>query len=129
MLAESLFHSVYSSLLAWLAFVGLVVATTASVPLVAWLVRRRLPSARRVSIPLEPVVFGVSQKALRSPRHAVLPHRPLLMTVLVAVLAMFVLPGIVALRGLGVAGLQVTIALVLPTLVVALHARQRNAVR
>jgi hypothetical protein len=47
----------------------------------------------------------------------------------VAVLTLFLLPGIVAIRELGVSGLQVAIGLVLPTLLVALHARQRNAAR
>ena len=44
----------------------------------------------------------------------------------IAVLALLVVCGITALRGLGVSGLQVAIGLVLPTLLVALHARQRN---
>ena len=126
MLAESPFSS---SLLAWSVFVVLVVVSAAAIPFVAWLLQRRLPLARRVPIPLEAVVFGISEQARRSPRHAVLQHRTLLTTAFIAVLAIFLLPGIAALRGLGVPGLQVAIGLVLPTLLIALHARQRNAVR
>lgn len=129
MLAESLSNSGSSSLLAWLVFVALVVASTAAIPLGAWVLRRRLPPAQRDSIPLDPVVFGVSQKIRRSPRHAVLQHRTLMMTASIAVLTLFLLPGILAIRELGVSGLQVAISLVLPTLLVALHARQRNVMR
>ncbi len=129
MLAESLSRSVSSAALGWLVFVVLIVTSAAVVPLAAWLLRRRLPLARRAPIPLQAVVFGTSQQARRSPRHAVLPHRTLVMAVLVAVLALFLLPGIVALRELGVAGLQTAIALVLPTLLVVLHARRRNESR
>ena len=81
------------------------------------------------SIPLEPVRFGISQETRRSPRHAVLLHRTLLTTALIAVLGCFLLPGIVAIRGLGVSGLQVTIGLVLPTRLGAFHARQRTVGR
>ena len=126
MLAESPF---ISSPLAWLVFVTLVVASAAAIPCLAWVVRRQLPLARRVPIPLEPIVFGFSPKARRSPRHAVLQHRSLMATAFIAVLALFLLPGIAAVRGLGVVGLQAAIGLVLPTLLVVLHARQRNALR
>jgi len=129
MLAESLVLSDSSSVLAWLVFVALVVLSAAAIPLCAWFLRRRLPLARRASIQLEPVAFGSSPKSLRSPRHAVLQHRTLMTTTFVAVLTVFLLPGIIAIRALGVAGLQVAIGLVLPTLLVALHARQRDTVR
>lgn len=127
MLAESLSLSNFSSLTAWLFFIVLLMASAAAVPLIAWFLRRRLPAPRRVSIPLEPVAFGSSPKSQRSPRHAVLQHRTLMTAAFIAVLALFLLPGIVAIRVLGVPGLQVAIALVLPTILVALHARQRNA--
>jgi len=129
MLAESLSLSGSYSLLAWSVFVVLVVASAAAIPLAAWMLRRRLPPAQRVSIPLEPVVFGISPKSRRSPRHAVLQHRTLMTTTVIAVLSLFLLPGILAIRALGVSGLQVAIGLVLPTLLVALHARARKAVR
>ena len=129
MLAESPFSSspLSSTALAWFVFVASVALSAGAIPLVAWALRRRLPSARRRPIPLEAVVFGVSPKTRRSSRHAILQHRLLMTRGLVAVLALFLLPGIIALRGLGVAGLQVAVALVVPTLLVALHARRRNA--
>jgi hypothetical protein len=129
MLAESLVLSESSSMLAWLVFVALVIGSAAAIPLCAWILRRRLPLARRASIPLDPVVFGSLPKSLSSPRHAVLQHRTLMTTTFVAVLTVFLMPGIIAMRVLGVAGLQVAIGLVLPTLLVALHARQRATVR
>jgi hypothetical protein len=129
MLAESLLLSDSSPLLAWLFFVALIVASAAAIPLAAWFLRRRVPELQRGSIPLEPVAFGSSPKSQRSPRHAALQHRTLMTTAFIAVLTLFLLPGIVAIRVLGASGLQVAFALVLPTLLVALHARQRNAVR
>jgi hypothetical protein len=133
MLAESLLRTISSSL-AWLIFVTLVLASASAIPLAAWFVRRRLTSSRGASsqgqkIALETVRFGTSQKARRSPRHAVAQHRVLMTSVLVAVLVMFVLPGVVSLPILGVQGLQVGLALVVPTLLIVLHARQRNLAR
>ncbi len=132
MLAESLSMSVpaaSSSVHVWWIFVVLVVGTLGAIPFAAWIVRRGLPVERRVAVRVEPVVFGTSQKTRRSPRHAVLQHRSLVLSIFAAVLVLFLLPGIVALRVLGVPGLQVAISLVVPTLMVALHARQRNATR
>lgn len=131
MLTESLSLSagLSESALAWLAFVAAAGASAAVVPLLAWFLRRQLPEARRARIPLEPVVFGASQKSLHSPRHAVLQHRTLITTVLACVLAVLVLPGLSALRSLGIPALQLAIGLVLPTFIVALHARQRDSTR
>lgn len=131
MLAESPFSPTLlsSSPWAWWVFIALVAVGAIAIPVLAWALRRRLPLAQRVPIPLEAVVFGTSQKARRSPRHAVLQHRLLMATAFVAVLALFALPGMLALHRLGVRGLQGTIALVVPTLLVALHARQRNVTR
>ncbi len=136
MLAESLSFSaeaasaeIARSALAWLVFVALAGMTATALPLLAWFLRRRLPEARRLPVALEPVAFGTSQKSLHSPRHAVLQHRTLMTTVLIALLALLVLPGLAALRMLGLTALQVAIGLVLPTFVVALHARQRDATR
>ena len=114
---------------AWLVFTALLVAASSAVPFLARCLRRRLPAVRRAPIPLEPVVFGHSPKARRSPRHAVRPHRTVMTTGFIAVLSLVVLTGIAALQTLGVAGLQVAIGLALPTLLVALHARQRNLQR
>jgi len=134
MLAESLSLSalpaaISESALAWLAFVALAGASAAALPLLAWFLRRQLPAAQRTQRRLEPVTFGRSPKSLHSPRHSVLQHRTLMTTVLVCVLAVLVLPGLIALRSLGVSALQVAIGLVLPTFVVALHARQRDSTR
>lgn len=129
MLAESLSLSDSSPLLAWLFFIALIVASAASIPLAAWFLRRRLPEVRRGAVPLEQVSFGSSPKSQRSPRHSVLQHRTLMTTAFIAVLALFLLPGIVAIRVLGVPGLQVGFGLVLPTLLVVLHARKRSALR
>jgi hypothetical protein len=133
MLAESLSSAATVSAaaasataLAWFVFLSLVLASAAAIPLFASILRSRLPAARRERVLLEPVVFGTSQKPRRSPRHAVLQHRTVMTTGFIAVLALLVVCGIVALRELGVSGLQVAIGLVLPTLLVALHARQRN---
>lgn len=128
MLAESPVFLVSASL-AWLVFVALFAIAVSAIPLVVWLVRCRLPQARRESISLEAVRFGASERARRSPRHAVLQHRSLIAALLLAVLVIFLLPGIVAMRALGVAGLQVAVAFVLPTFLVMLHARQRSLAR
>jgi hypothetical protein len=114
---------------AWLVFVVVAGATAAALPLLAWFLRRRLPEARRVRAPLEPVAFGDSQKSLHSPRHAVLQHRTLMTMALVCLLVVWVLPALGALRTIGLSALQVAIGLVLPTFVVALHARQRDRAR
>jgi len=134
MLAESLSLSALSaeiseSVLAWVVFVALAGACAAVIPVLTWFLRRQLPEARRAPIRLDPVAFGASQKSLHSPRHAVVQHRTLITTVLVAVLALLVLPGLGALRSLGLSAIQVAIGLVLPTFVVALHARQRDSTR
>ncbi len=73
-------------------------------------------------------ILGVTQTAVYAARNE-LQHRSLVLSALAAVLVLFLLPGIVALRGLGLHGLQVAIGLVVPTLMVVLHARQRNAPR
>jgi len=111
---------------AWLVFLCLILASAAVIPLLAVILRSRIPEARRERAALAPVVFGTSLKTRRSPRHAVLQHRTVMTTGFIAVLALFAVCGIAALRGLGLSGLQVAIGLVLPTLLVALHARQRN---
>lgn len=115
--------------LGWLVLLILIVGSAAATPVFVWLIRRQLPASRRRPIDLEPVAFGSSPKSLRSPRQAVLQHRTLVTTALVCVLAILVLPGVSVIRTLGLSALQVSIGLVLPTFVVALHARQRNSSR
>jgi hypothetical protein len=111
---------------AWLVLVLLVVASALALPLLAAILRRRLPRSPRDAEPLEPVAFGRSPKSRRSPRHAVSLHRTLMTTGFLAVLSLVVLTGVAALGSLGAAGFQIAIGLALPTLLVALHARQRS---
>lgn len=131
MLADSLSSTsqVSQSAPGWLVFAVLLATATAVIPCLAWALRRRLPVAARNPILLEPVDFGRSQLARRSPRHAVLLHRTLMLAAFIAVLAVVLLPAVAGLRARGAAGLELAIALVFPTLLVALHARQREARR
>lgn len=122
MLADSLSPSATG----FLVFVLLLVVSVGALPLVALGLRRLLPRTRRDPRPIEAVRFGVSQQTRRSPRHAILLHRSLLATAFIVLIGIFLVPCIVALRALGVEGLQVAIALVLPTLLVTLHARRRS---
>lgn len=96
------------------------------VPLLAGCLRSGLPVRRRARRPLEPVSFGSSQKAHRSPRHAVLLHRGLLGAFFMALVALFLVPAAAALRGLGTAVIPAAIAFALPMLLVTLHARRRS---
>ena len=109
-----------------LLFVCALLLGLAAVPSFAWLLRHALPRASRARIDVEPVHFGVSERARRSPRHAVLLHRALLTTAFLVPIALVLVPSIVALRALGPRGLQSAIALVLPVLLVTLHARRRS---
>lgn len=131
MLAEPLTSSpeISEIALAWLVFATLLACLAAGVPFIAWLLRRWLPDRERASIPLEPVAFGFSQKVRRSPRQPVLQHRTLMAAAFIGLLGLLVLPVLPVLEVLGVGAVQVTMAVVLPTLVVALHARQRDANR
>ena len=115
-----------AALFAWLVFCLLLVSGVAAMPVLARLVGRALPERSRGRLTLPPVRFGDSQKTQRSPRHAVLLHRVLLSTLVTCVLAMLLIPGITALPSLGVEGLQVALALVVPGVFVMLHARRRG---
>ena len=107
-------------------FVLLLLGLVASVPLLAGVVRRRLPVRPDSTRPLEPVSFGSSQKAHRSPRHAVLLHRGLMGAVFMALVALFLVPAAAALTALGVRVIPAAIAFALPMLLVTLHARRRS---
>ncbi len=140
MLAESL--STATSL-AWLVFTAGILSAVLLLPMAVWLVRRGLPSdamsaaeddssaseRRDGAIVLEPVTFGLSLRARRSPRHAVQQYRTLLAGIFSTLLAGVAWPGLVALPALGAPGLQVAMAFALPTLLVVLHARRRAASR
>jgi hypothetical protein len=108
-------------------FVGLLVAAAILVPVVASGVRRGLPDRRRGALLLEPVCFGSSQKARRSPRHAVLLHRGLVGSFFMALVALLLVPAAASLSVLGVAAIPTAMAFVIPTLLVTLHARRRSS--
>ena len=103
-------------------FLLIALAMLAAVPLAAAGLRRALPARRAATAPVEAIEFGVSQKARRSPRHAVLLHRGLLGAFFMALVALVLVPAAVSLRGLGVGGVQTGLWLVLPTLLVVVHA-------
>jgi len=107
-------------------FVALLLGLTASVPLIAGLLRRRLPVRPDSTRALEPVSFGSSQRAHRSPRHAVLLHRGLMGAVFMALVALFLVPAAAALGTLGARVIPAAIAFALPMLLVTLHARRRS---
>ncbi|MCP4905184.1 MAG: hypothetical protein GY910_09400 [bacterium] len=108
-------------------FVGLTVVAVTLVPCLAATLRRALPVRPRETRPLEPASFGHSQKARRSPRHAILLHRGLVGALFVALAALFLIPAAAALSAIGVAAIPSAMAFVLPTLLVTLHARHRTA--
>ena len=93
-------------LLAWLAFVGLLAVAVVAIPLAATLVRRALPAERRARIALEPIAFGHSPRAQRSPRQPVRMHRTLLATALLVLPALLVLLGVGVLQRDGLAAVE-----------------------
>jgi len=116
--------------IAWVGFVGLLGLLLAALPLSAALLRRALPAPRRAPIELEPALFGHSPLAQRSPRQSVRMHRTLLATAFLALPGLLVLVGVAPLRDgpseRGIAGVERALALVVPTLLVSLHARRRS---
>lgn len=113
-------------------FVLVSIAMLASVPALAACLRSALPprrawhesGPRAKPVRVEEVVFGGSQKARRSPRHAVLLHRALLGAYFMAVAALMLVPAALALRSLGPAVVSAALWLVLPVLLVTLHAER-----
>lgn len=118
--------SVDASAFGWVVFVLLIGIAVLGVPMAAALVRRGLPARARAKAKVDPMHFGSSQKVRRSPRHAVLLHRSLIVTLFIALVVFLLIPGVLAIRDLGVSAIQVGLALVLPTLLVTLHARRRG---
>jgi hypothetical protein len=112
---------------AWLCFVGLLGLALVAIPAVAAVVRRGLPDRRRARRTVEPIAFGHSPLAQRSPRQPVRHHRTLLATALLALPALLLLVGVEAIRGEGVSAVRSALALLLPALLVTLHARRRSA--
>jgi hypothetical protein len=112
--------------LAWLCFLGLLGLALIAIPVVAWLVRRGLPAEARRRVVVEPIAFGHSPLAQRSPRQPVRMHRTLLATAFLALPALVLLLGVGSLRRAGIDAVEGALALVLPSLLVTLHARRRS---
>ena len=118
--------SVDASAVGWVVFVLLIGIAVLGVPLAAALIRRGLPARARAKVAVAPMSFGSSQQVRRSPRHAVLLHRSLIVTLFIALVVFLLIPGVLAIRALGVSAIQTGLALVLPTLLVTLHARRQE---
>lgn len=109
----------------WLLLLFVVACASVWPAVLAAILRRRLPPDPRLETALEPVAFGRSPRVLRAPRHAVSSHRSLVTSVCAISLGLVLIAWAVASRSLGSGGLVVAILFVLPTLLVALHARRR----
>jgi len=110
----------------WLAFVALVLASSALVPLIARGLRQGIPESRRSARVVPPLRFGESPRERRSPRHAVAFHRTLVRSSLMVGIALVLIAFAAALPRLDREGLFVAIAFVVPSLIVSLHARRRD---
>ncbi len=113
--------------LAWLCFLGLLGLALVAIPVAAWLVRRGLPAEARRPVVVEPIAFGHSPRAQRSPRQPVRMHRTLLATAFLALPALVLLLGAGSLHRAGIEAAEGALALVLPSLLVTLHARRRSS--
>lgn len=109
-----------------IVFITSLLLLSASLPALASVLRTRLPAARRHPVELEPVEFGVTQKARRSPRHAVLLHRGLMASFFTALVALLLLPASARLADVGVGLIPIALAVALPSMWVSLHARSRS---
>ncbi len=114
------------AVLGWLCFLGLLGLAVAAIPLAASAIRRGLPAAQRRPLMVEPIAFGHSPRAQGSPRQPVRMHRTLLAAAFLALPSLLLLLGAPAFRSRGVAALEGALALVLPCLLVTLHARRRS---
>jgi hypothetical protein len=110
----------------WLLLLFMLASASVWPAVVALILRRRLPPDPRLETVLDPVAFGHSPRVLRAPRHAVSSHRSLVTSVCVIGLGLVLMAWAAASRSLGSGGLVVAILFVLPTLLVALHARRRT---
>jgi len=97
------------------------------IPALAALVRSQVPVRPGASPIVGAITFGTSQKARRSPRHAVLLHRGLMGSFFTALVALSVVPAAASLSSLGAAAIPSALAFALPTLLVTLHARRRSS--
>lgn len=109
-----------------IVFVASLLLLPLAVPALASLLRAGLPEARRRPVAVEPVAFGVSQKARRSPRHAVLLYRGLMGSFFTALVALALLPVATRLGEVGLGLIPIALAFALPSLFVSLHARGRS---
>lgn len=110
----------------WLVLLFIVASASVWPAVLAAILRRRLSPDPRLERTLDPVAFGHSPRVLRAPRHAVSAHRSLVTSVCVIGLGLVLMAWAAASRSLGSGGLVVAILFVLPTLLVALHARRRT---
>ena len=124
--------------LGWLILIGLLLVCAIALPLIARLVRARLPQRggaaapalrrgdRRAGVFLGPLRLGFSQKTRRARRHAVSAHRSFLTGLFSAAMGLVLIAFVPALVRLREGGVLVAVAFVLPTLIVAWHSRRRD---
>jgi hypothetical protein len=112
--------------LGWLVLIGLVLLAAGLLPAAAAMLRACLPQRPADRSTLPPLRLGFSEKARRSPRHAVSAHRSFLTAMFTASIGLLLLAFMPALPLLGQAGVGVAIGVVLPTLLVVWHGRRRD---
>ena len=113
----------------WLVFLALAAVSVGLAPALAGALGRTLPrreTSRDSGTLSAAVEAGVAPQSRRSPRHAVRRHRGLVGSFFVALIALFLLLVLGALGELGLSVVPATVAFVLPTLLVILHARRRS---
>jgi hypothetical protein len=113
----------------WLVFLALAAVSVGLAPALAGALRRALPrraGSRHGESPLASLESGIAPQSRRSPRHAVRRHRGLVGSFFLALIALFLLIVLGALGELGLSVIPATVAFVLPTLLVILHARRRS---
>ena len=115
-----------AEMMGWLAFVSLVMVGASVVPLVANILRRRLPERRNLRARVPSLRLGRSPNTRRSPRHAVAAHRTFLTGTTMTGISLVLIPFVGALGDLDLSGLLVAFAFAAPSLVVALHSRRRD---
>jgi len=115
-----------AALMGWLAFVGLILASSAILPLVAIGVRRQIPARRRGPRSVPALRLGHSPKTRRAPRQAVAAHRTVLIGTSMTAIGLVLIPFVAALPAVDLTGLLVAIGFVVPALIVVLHSRRRD---
>ena len=113
----------------WLVFLALAAVSVGLAPALAGALGRALPrraGSRHGESPSDSLEAGIAPHSRRSPRHAVRRHRGLVGSFFLALIALFLLIVLGALGELGLSVIPATVAFVLPTLLVILHARRRS---